>query len=118
MDDGLIEVIALDSSDLPITQLGFHSKSVVQCKNVVITTTKPIHMKVDGEPVLMKPSTITIALDPVKAPPGKMLRNKKSYNSRLDRMDNMQRIVSAGEALELHKAASRIQRCWRSNRSQ
>ena len=65
MDDGLIEVIALDSSDLPITQMGFHSKSVVQCKNVVITTTKPIHMKVDGEPVLMKPSTITIALDPV-----------------------------------------------------
>ena len=55
MDDGLIEVIALDSSDLPITQvLGLHSKSVVQCKNVVITTTKVIHMKVDGEPVLMK----------------------------------------------------------------
>ena len=118
MGDGLIEVIALDNFDLAVLQTGCHAKSVVQCKKVVVTTTKVIHMKVDGEPVLMKPSTITIQLDPEKTPPGNMLSNKKKYNSRFDRMDNLERIVSKGEGLELDKAARRIQRCWRSHQTE
>ena len=116
MDDGLIEVIALDNMDLAVLQTGAHAKSVVQCKKVVLTTTKVIHMKVDGEPVFMKPCTITIQLDSEKAPPGNMLMKKKRYNSAFDRMDNLERIVSVTETIGIDDAARRIQRCWRSNR--
>ena len=115
MDDGLIEVIALDNLDLAVLQTGAHAKSVVQCKKVVISTTKVIHMKVDGEPVFMKPCTITIEIDEEKTPAGNMLRNKKNYVGRLDRMENLEKVISMGEDLGIDDAARRIQKCWRSS---
>ena len=103
IDDGLIEVIALDNFDLAVLQAGGHAKSVCQCKEAVVTTTKLIHMKVDGEPVLMKPSTITISLDREKAPTGKMLMN--SPDRCRDKVEK-----------ELNSAAHKIQNHWRSHR--
>jgi len=113
MDDGLIEVIALDNLDLAVLQSGFHAKSVVQCKKVVISTTKVIHMKVDGEPVFMKPCSITIQIDEEKTPAGNMLRNKKNYVGALDRMENLEKMISMGESLGIDDAARKIQKCWR-----
>ena len=113
MDDGLIEVIAFDSLDLPILQSGAHAKSVVQCRKVLISTTKVIHMKVDGEPVLMKPCSITIQINEEKTPPGNMLRNKKNYIGALDRMENLEKIISIGEDLGIDDAARKIQKFWR-----
>ena len=123
MSDGLIEVVALDNFDLAVLQMGCHAKSVCQCKKVVITTSKVIHMKVDGEPVLMKPCTITITLDPKKAPPGNMLQNKKSYNGRfVGRSYGPGRFVSRSSSrvddVEVDQAARTIQRSWRSHRTQ
>ena len=103
MNDGLIEVIALDNLDLAVLQTGAHAKSVCQCKEAIITTSKVIHMKVDGEPVLMKPCTITINLDTTKAPQGKMLMNKPS--TCIERV-----------GVEIDHAAYKIQRCFKSHR--
>ena len=103
MNDGLIEVIALDNFDLAVLQAGGHAKSVCQCKEAVVTTTKMIHMKVDGEPVLMKPSTITISLDREKAPPGKMLMNSPDRSR--DKLEK-----------EVNNAAHKIQSTWRTHK--
>ena len=84
-NDGLIEVIGIDNHDLPELQLGRHAKSVCQCKTAVVTTSKVIHMKVDGEPVLMKPCEITITLNTTNAPPGRMLFNQNTYNNCFDK---------------------------------
>lgn len=113
MDDGLIEVIALDHLDLAVLQTGAHAKSVVQCRKVVISTSKVIHMKVDGEPVCMKPCSITIQIDEEKTPAGNMLRNKKNYVGAMDRMENLEKLISIGEGLGIDDAARRIQKCWR-----
>ena len=104
MTDGMIEVIALDNYDLAALQMGCYAKSVCQCKHIVLTTSKLIHMKVDGEPVLMKPCTITIGLDREKAPPGNMLQNKNSC-------------WYCKDEVEVDEAARKIQKCWRSHSS-
>lgn len=78
MNDGLLEVVAVDNLDLAILHAGGSGASVCQCKTAVITTTKDVPMQVDGEPCMMKPCKIKIALgDYSSAPPAKMLiRNK------------------------------------------
>lgn len=77
LNDGLLEVVAIDNLDLAILHAGGSGQSVCQCKRAVITTTKPVPMQVDGEPCLMKPSQITIKMDAEAAAPAKMLvRNK------------------------------------------
>ena len=114
MSDGMIEVIGMDSFDLAWTQIGCHAKSVCQGKKVVVTTSKMIHMKVDGEPVLMKPCTITITLDHEKAPRGNMLKNKRNYNNRIF-TGRSSGIVQDMQVVD--EAARKIQQSWRSHRT-
>ena len=77
MNDGLLEVVAIDNLDLAILHAGGSGNSVCQCRQAVITTTKAVPMQVDGEPCLMKPCKITIGQDPDVAATAKMLvRNK------------------------------------------
>ena len=71
-------MVAIDNLDLAILHAGGSGASVCQCKTAVITTTKDVPMQVDGEPCMMKPCSIKIALgDSSSAPLAKMLvRNK------------------------------------------
>ena len=83
MDDGYIEVIAIDNRDLAILHAGATGKSICQCKNAVIKTQKAIPMQVDGEPCLMKPCTVQISLDPNIAAQGKMLSRNENTTCKL-----------------------------------
>ena len=77
MNDGLMEVVAIDNLDLAILHAGGSGNSVCQCRKAVITTTKPVPMQVDGEPCLKEACVITISQDQTVAPTAKMLvRNK------------------------------------------
>jgi len=58
--DGLVEVIAMDNVDVALLQLGGTGEAVCQAKKVEIETTRAVPMQVDGEPLMMNPSTITI----------------------------------------------------------
>lgn len=77
MNDGLLEVVAIDNLDLAILNLGGSGQSVCQCKNAVIKTTKAIPMQVDGEPCLMQPCTIEINSSPTHEA-NMLCRNKKA----------------------------------------
>jgi len=77
MNDGLLEVVAIDNLDLAILNLGGSGQSVCQCKNAVIKTTKAIPMQVDGEPCLMQPCTIEINSNPTHEA-NMLCRNKKA----------------------------------------
>jgi len=80
MNDGLLEVVAIDNLDLAILHAGGSGASVCQCRTAVITTTKDVPMQVDGEPVMMKPCRIEISLgNHSSAPSANMLvRNKNA----------------------------------------
>ena len=43
-------------------QIGGHGERLVQCREVRLTTGKPIPMQVDGEPCRLAPSVIRISL--------------------------------------------------------
>lgn len=58
--DGLVEVIAMDNVDVALLQLGGTGEAVCQARKVEIETTRAVPMQVDGEPLLMNPSTINI----------------------------------------------------------
>lgn len=58
--DGLVEVIAMDNVDVALLQLGGTGEAVCQAKKVEIETTRAVPMQVDGEPLMMNPSNITI----------------------------------------------------------
>lgn len=60
MNDGLLEVVAIDNLDLAILHAGGSGASVCQCKRAVITTNSCVPMQIDGEPCLMKPCRIVI----------------------------------------------------------
>ena len=77
MNDGLLEVVAIDNLDLAILKLGGSGQSVCQCKNAVIKTTKPMPMQVDGEACLMQPCTIEINSNPAHEA-NMLCRNKKA----------------------------------------
>ena len=77
MNDGLLEVVAIDNLDLAILNLGGSGQNVCQCKNAVIKTTKAIPMQVDGEPCLMQPCTIEINSSPTHEA-NMLCRNKKA----------------------------------------
>ena len=77
MNDGLIEVIGLDNLDQALLQLGGSGINICQCRKVVLKTTRVYPMQIDGEPFMIKPCTITITKDTVKAPMAKMLRRDK-----------------------------------------
>ena len=78
MNDGLLEVVAIDNLDLAILHAGGSGANVCQCRTAVIRTKKPVPMQVDGEPCLMQPCTIQISLDPSAAREAKMLARNKN----------------------------------------
>ena len=43
-------------------QIGGHGERLTQCKEVKLTTTKPMPMQVDGEPCRLRPSIIKMEL--------------------------------------------------------
>ncbi|XP_066556716.1 diacylglycerol kinase zeta isoform X4 [Amia ocellicauda] len=61
-DDGCIEVIGFTMTSLAALQVGGHGERLNQCREVTLTTFKPIPMQVDGEPCKLAPSTIRISL--------------------------------------------------------
>ncbi|KAL4233697.1 hypothetical protein ACF0H5_008377 [Mactra antiquata] len=61
-DDGYLEVIGFTYSSLATLQIGGHGERLVQCREVKLTTTKPIPMQLDGEPCRLAPSVIGISL--------------------------------------------------------
>jgi len=78
MNDGLLEVVAIDNLDLAILHAGGSGASVCQCRRAVITTRKPVPMQVDGEPCLMKPCTVTISMEEGQTKVAKMLARNKN----------------------------------------
>ena len=61
INDGLLEVVAIDNLDLAILHAGGSGASVCQCKTATITTNVCVPMQIDGEPCLMKPCKIVIS---------------------------------------------------------
>ncbi|KAG9334522.1 hypothetical protein JZ751_007521 [Albula glossodonta] len=61
-DDGCIEVIGFTMTSLATLQVGGHGERLKQCREVTLTTYKPIPMQVDGEPCKLAPSVIHISL--------------------------------------------------------
>ncbi|XP_072554476.1 diacylglycerol kinase zeta-like isoform X4 [Paramormyrops kingsleyae] len=61
-DDGCIEVIGFTMTSLATLQVGGHGERLNQCREVTLTTYKPIPMQVDGEPCKLAPSIIHISL--------------------------------------------------------
>ncbi|KAI1895948.1 hypothetical protein AGOR_G00112030 [Albula goreensis] len=61
-DDGCIEVIGFTMTSLATLQVGGHGERLKQCREVTLTTYKPIPMQVDGEPCKLAPSIIHISL--------------------------------------------------------
>ena len=84
INDGLLEVVAIDNLDLAILHAGGSGASVCQCKKAVIKTRKPVPMQVDGEPCLMRACTITISMENegCTAKVGKMLARNKNATCR------------------------------------
>jgi len=78
LNDGLLEVVALDNLDLAILNIGGTGKSVCQCRQATIKTTRAVPMQVDGEPCMMQPCTITIKQDQTVAKTARMLVRNKS----------------------------------------
>ncbi|XP_029926295.1 diacylglycerol kinase zeta isoform X2 [Myripristis murdjan] len=61
-DDGYIEVIGFTMTSLATLQVGGHGERLNQCREVTLTTTKPLPVQVDGEPCRLAPSVIHISL--------------------------------------------------------
>ncbi|XP_052239926.1 diacylglycerol kinase zeta-like isoform X7 [Dreissena polymorpha] len=61
-DDGYLEVVGFTYSSLATLQIGGHGERLTQCREVILTTEKPIPMQVDGEPCRLSPSIIRIKL--------------------------------------------------------
>uniref|UniRef100_A0A8C2XE49 Diacylglycerol kinase n=1 Tax=Cyclopterus lumpus TaxID=8103 RepID=A0A8C2XE49_CYCLU len=61
-DDGFIEVIGFTMTSLATLQVGGHGERLNQCREVTLTTTKPLPVQVDGEPCRLAPSVIHISL--------------------------------------------------------
>ncbi|XP_068612549.1 diacylglycerol kinase zeta-like [Brachionichthys hirsutus] len=60
-DDGYIEVIGFTMTSLATLQVGGHGERLIQCREVVLTTRKPLPVQVDGEPCRLAPSVIRIS---------------------------------------------------------
>ena len=71
-------MVALDNLDLAILNIGGTGKSVCQCRQATIKTTRAVPMQVDGEPCMMQPCTITIKQDQTVAKTARMLVRNKS----------------------------------------
>ncbi|XP_066523267.1 diacylglycerol kinase zeta isoform X2 [Hoplias malabaricus] len=61
-DDGCIEVIGFTMTSLATLQVGGRGERLHQCREVMLTTFKPIPVQVDGEPCRLAPSIIRISL--------------------------------------------------------
>ena len=60
INDGLLEVVAIDNLDLAILHAGGSGASVCQCKTATITTKSCVPVQIDGEPCLMRSCKIVI----------------------------------------------------------
>jgi len=58
--DSLVEVIAMDNVDVALLQLGGTGMPVCQARKVEIEITRAVPMQVDGEPLMINPSVITV----------------------------------------------------------
>ncbi|XP_076579268.1 diacylglycerol kinase zeta-like isoform X2 [Chaetodon auriga] len=61
-DDGYIEVIGFTMTSLATLQVGGHGERLNQCREVTLTTSKPLPVQVDGEPCRLAPSVIHVSL--------------------------------------------------------
>ncbi|KAK7497166.1 hypothetical protein BaRGS_00011460 [Batillaria attramentaria] len=61
LDDGYLEVIGFTYSSLATLHVGGHGERLMQCREVRVTTSKPMPMQVDGEPCRLRPSKIHIS---------------------------------------------------------
>ncbi len=74
INDGLLEVVAIDNLDLAILHAGGSGLCVCRCKSVTVTTTAPVPMQIDGEPCFMEPVRVEIT----HMGQGKMLARNKT----------------------------------------
>ena len=114
MNDGLLELIAIDNLDLAILHAGGSGLCVTRCKSVTLTTRTPVPMQIDGEPCFMQPCRIEIS----HKSQGKMLaRNKKATcKSPLSECSPKfleERGGGGGEAGPSHPRRRRSRRRWR-----
>ena len=58
--DKLDEIIALDNVDLALLHLGGRGEAICQARSVVMITSKPVPVQVDGEPLLVNPFKLRI----------------------------------------------------------
>ncbi|GMR36913.1 hypothetical protein PMAYCL1PPCAC_07108 [Pristionchus mayeri] len=59
--DGRIEVLGFTTATLAALQMGGRGERIAQCSTARMKTTKAIPMQVDGEPVLLAPSLISLS---------------------------------------------------------
>jgi diacylglycerol kinase family enzyme len=79
INDGLLEVVAIDNLDLAILHAGGSGLCVCRCKTVTVTTRSPVPMQIDGEPAFMEPCRIEIN----HMGQGKMLARNKTATRKL-----------------------------------
>ena len=113
MNDGLLELIAIDNLDLAILHAGGSGLCVTRCKSVTLTTRTPVPMQIDGEPCFMQPCRIEIN----HKSQGKMLaRNKKATckSERAELSPNLikERGADGGETRPSHPRGRRSRRRW------
>ena len=84
INDGLMEVVAIDNLDLAILHAGGSGASVCQCKTATITTKACVPMQIDGEPCLMRPCKIVIS----HKNQAKMLVRNKTATCKCYNVDN------------------------------
>ena len=95
INDGLLEVVAIDNLDLAILHAGGSGASVCQCREAVIRTKKAVPMQVDGEPCLMRPCTIRISMDQGCAKVAKMLARNKNATCKAELFNSVVQGVQA-----------------------
>ncbi|XP_041352242.1 diacylglycerol kinase zeta-like isoform X2 [Gigantopelta aegis] len=58
--DDIFEVVGFTYTSLAALQMGANGERLAQCQHIKLTTTKSLPVQVDGEPCLLRPSTITV----------------------------------------------------------
>ena len=109
MNDGLLELIAIDNLDLAILHAGGSGLCVTRCKSVTLTTRTPVPMQIDGEPCFMQPCRIEIS----HKSQGKMLARNKKATCKSAGSDSSTEWRGEGDAKPSHPHRRRSRRGWR-----